>query len=167
MAIENLQTGHASRNQVIYPYTANSVHIIKGVLEMSPAATVASTYDFGLVPADAILCYYASGFSNDDLATTGSPSLLVGLFGENGNLSDLGYSDDSSCLRNGIPLSSAGSATRLIGDIANANKPLWQLISGVSLTKPVRGALRVKGTLSVSDCDTGGTMLLELAYFVR
>ena len=167
MAIENLQTNHARTNSLIYPYTANSVHIIKVVLEMGAAATVASTYDFGLIPPDAIICYFASGFSNDDLATTGSPTMSLGLFGENGSLSDLGYSDDVTAIRSGIALSSAGASTRLISDIANVNKPVWQLISGVSLSKPVRGALRVKGTLAAADCDTGGTILLELAYMVK
>jgi hypothetical protein len=167
MAIENLQTNHARTNSLIYPYTANSVHVVKGVLEMSAAATVASTYDFGLIPPDAIICYYASGFSSDDLATTGSPTLSIGLFGENGSLSDLGYSDDDDCIRSGIALSSANSSTRLIGDIANVNKPVWQLISGVSLSKPVRGPLRVKGTLVAADCDTGGTLLLELVYMIK
>lgn len=167
MAVENLQTNHAQKNETIYPYTANSLHIIKGVLEMSAAATIASTYDFGLIPADAIIAYYASGFSNDDLATIGSPVMDIGLFGENGSLSNLGYSDDDDAIRSGIALSTAGASTRLIADIANANKPVWQLINGVLTSKPVRGALRVKGTLKTADCDTGGTILLELAYFVR
>jgi hypothetical protein len=55
MAVENLQSDFAKSNQAIYPYTANSVHIIKGVIEMSAAASATSTYDFGLIPADAIL----------------------------------------------------------------------------------------------------------------
>ena len=167
MAVENLQSTHASSNQVIYPYTANSVHIVKGVIEMSAAASATSTYDFGLIPADAILLYSASGFSSDDLASTGSPTIDIGLFGENGNLSSLSYSDDDNALKDGIDAASANANIRLLGDIANSNKPVWQLISGVSLSSPVRGALRVKATLQDADCNTGGTIALELAYFVK
>lgn len=168
MAIENLQTDFAKANQLIYPYTANSVHVIKGVIEMSAAASATSTYDFGLIPADAILVYSSSGFSSDDLASTGSPTIDIGLFGENGSLSDLGYSNDDNALKDGINVYTAANANiRLFDDIANINKPVWQLISGISLSKPVRGALRVKATLQDADCNTGGTIALELAYFVK
>lgn len=168
MAVENLQSDFAKTNQAIQPYTAYAVHTVKGVIEVSAAATVASTYDFGLIPADAILVYSASGFSSDDLASTGSPTIDIGLFDENGNLTSLGYASDDNALKDGINVYSAANANiRLIDDIANMGKPVWQLISGVSLSKPVRGSLRVKATLQDADCNTGGTIALELTYFVK
>ena len=168
MAVENLQTDFAKANQSIYPYTANSVHVVKGVLEMTAAASATSTYDFGLIPADAILLWSASGFSSDDLASSGSPTIDIGLFEDNDNLTSLGYSDDDNAIKDGIDVATAANSNiRLLGDIANIDKPVWQLISGVSTSNRVRGSLRVKATLKDADCNTGGTIALELAYFVK
>jgi hypothetical protein len=168
MPVENLRSDFAKTGQLIYPYTANSVHCIEGVIEMSAGASATSTYDFGLLPADAYLLWTASSFSHDDLASTGSPTLDIGLFDVDGSLTSLSYSSDDDALRADINVySAAGSDLRLFTEIANINRPLWQFVSGTTASKPVKGPLRLLVTLKDADCNTGGTLSLEVAYFVK
>lgn len=167
MPVIELQTNHARTNQLIYPYNANSVQMVKGVLTIPTATSPGSIFDFGLIPPDAILCFFASGISNEDLAASTSPVLDVGLYGENGSLSDLGYSDDPNCLRTALSLSTANATARLNINLVDGNRPVWHLIDGVSLNKPVRGPLRVKASTRTADTDQAGNILIELCYFVR
>lgn len=96
---------------------------------------------------------------NDDLATSGSPTLDIGLASVNGNITS-----DPDALNNGIVLSSATTTTTVLADPANSGKYAWQHVSGQS--SDPGGALDVYATVKDAATTATGTVTVELyGYF--
>jgi len=124
------------------------------------ASDSASTIDFGNIPSN----FRISGLSrlyHDDLATSGSPTLDLGLFAVDSNVTS-----DDDALNDGIVVSAVMTAsTQTIGvpvvkDFANLGKRAYEYVSGQT-TDP-GGQLKIKGTIRDAATTTTGTVTLEL-----
>lgn len=160
MAVENLIAVGA---EVAAPRVSHGLGgNIKGwsrTVEVTAAATQASTYDFGYVPTGARILGI-SRVSWDDLTGAGAPTLSMGLFAVNANVTSL-----STALNSGLTLTNATTANALIADIANYGQQAWKLTTSPATTDP-GGTLLVRGTIAAADCDAGGTITVECFFIV-
>jgi hypothetical protein len=121
------------------------------------ASESASTIDFGNIPSN----FRIDGASRiywDDLATTGSPTLDLGLFAVNANITD-----DDDALNDGLALSSVSTANVgavVVKDIANFGKMAYEFVNGQT-TDP-KGELKIKGTVKDASTTATGTVTLCL-----
>lgn len=124
------------------------------------ASESASTINFCRIPSNARI----TGLSRvywDDLATSGSPTLDIGLFAVDGNVTS-----DDDALNDGLALSAvstAGIGSPVVKDIANYGLPAWDHVANV--TADPGGFLDVKGTVKDASTTATGTVTLELRYF--
>ena len=96
---------------------------------------------------------------NDDLATSGSPTLDLGLASVDSNITS-----DPDALNNGIALSSATTTTTVLADPANAGKYAWEFVSGQ--TSDPGGELDVYASVADAATTATGTITVELyGYF--
>jgi len=123
-----------------------------------PASSANDTVRLGTIPSNARIL--PTGLiANDDLATTGSPTLDIGFGSVDSNITP-----DPDALINGIALSSATSTTTVMADVANAGKYAWEFVNGQT-TDP-GGVLDVYATIADAATDTVGTLSVELyGYF--
>jgi hypothetical protein len=158
MAVENLT---ATRGTSTHPHSSHGLGgTVKGwsrTVEVTAAASTTSTYAFGYVPSNARILGL-SKVSWDDLASAGSPTLDLGLFAVNSNITSL-----STALNTGLDLATAASTASAIADIANYGKQAWELAGASS---DPGGEVQVKATLSSAAANTGGTITLELLFLV-
>ena len=136
-----------------------NVKCVVETVEVANGDSATSTYRLGRIPSNAIILPM-SKLHYDDLQTTGSPTMDVGLFNI-GN--DDGITDDDNCLASAIDVAGGAGSTSLNGgDIANAGLPAWDYVA--SQTEDPHQLLEVIATLKTVDIDLGGTMTLELYY---
>jgi hypothetical protein len=131
--------------------------LICSTIELAASASGA-TVKLGTIPSNARLLPTGLIY-NDDLATSGSPTLDLGLGSVDSNVTS-----DPDAINNGIALSSATTTTTVMADAANAGKRAWEFVNGQT-TDP-GGLLDVY--LSVKDAATTatGTITVELyGYF--
>lgn len=126
-----------------------------------PASASGDTIDFGKIPANARILGM-SRLYNDDLATSGSPTLDIGLKSYTGSGNSV--TADPDAIGNGFALSSAGSDVVVISDVANVGLPAWDFVNGVSANPG--GSLEVYGTVKDAATTAIGTVSLELYYTV-
>lgn len=126
------------------------------------AASSGDTIDFGRIPSNARLSPQSRVYW-DDLATTGSPTLDIGLRAVEGNLAN---ANDPDALTNGHALTTAtaGGATLVAVDLANAGLPAWDLVASES--SDPGGVLEVYGTVKDAATTQTGTVTLELIYYL-
>lgn len=94
----------------------------------------------------------------DDLATSGSPTLDIGLYAVDSNITS-----DDDALNDGLALSSVSTANvgaQVVKDFANAGKKAWEFVNGQT-TDPT-GQLAVKGIVRDAATTATGTITLEL-----
>lgn len=94
----------------------------------------------------------------DDLATSGSPTLDIGLYPVDGN-----FTADDDALNDGLALSAVSTANvgaQVVKDHANAGKQLWEFISGA--TANTGGFADVKGVIRDAATTTTGTITLDM-----
>lgn len=110
------------------------------------------------VPSNARIALHSAVYW-DDLATTGSPTLDIGLGPVNGNITA-----DPDALNDGLDLATAASSARVVKDVANVGKRLWEFVNGQT-TDP-GGELDVY--LSIKDAATTatGTISAELSLYM-
>jgi hypothetical protein len=125
-------------------------------VEVGSADTNASAYTFFRIPTDARILGTSREW-HDDLASTGSPTLDIGLFAVNGNVTS-----DDDALNDGLDAASAGTGVAVVKDIANYGKRAWEFVNGQT-TDP-GGFFDVKITLQDAAVNVGGTVTLELHY---
>lgn len=127
--------------------------LICSTIELA-ASSSGDTVRLGRVPSNARILSQGLIY-NDDLATSGSPTLDIGLASVDNNITS-----DPDALNNGIAASSATTTTTVLADAANAGKQAWEFVSGQS-TDP-GGELDVY--ISVKDAATtaAGTLTVEL-----
>lgn len=126
-------------------------------VETNADDSVSSTYLLARLPSNARIMGLST-VSWDDLATTGSPTIDIGVFNQSGK-SDI--TDDPDALTNGLAVSSAGTGS-IIADKANYGIPLWDHVNGQS-TDPV-AILDVKATLADAAITDAGTITVEILY---
>ena len=124
-------------------------------VEVSAAASVSSSYTLAYVPSGARLSG-ASRLYWDDMATSGSPTLDIGLSGPS-----FTYDDDK--LNDGLDLATVNTTTgtRVIKDIVDMYKPLW-LIAGLSADPDE--VWTIKGVIRDAAVVAGGTLSGEFIY---
>ena len=156
MALENLAAKGAG------VYDVRSSHGLGGdvkgfsrTLELSNAANIGSTYDFGYIPSNARLFGSSKVFFD---AVGGAGILLdIGLAGVDGNITT-----SLQALNDSIAASTAGSGA-LIKDIANYGKRAWEYVSGVTADPQGMFILRVS---TRGAAGTGGTITMELLFTI-
>lgn len=133
---------------------AHSVKLLVcATIELAASAS-GTTVKLGRIPSNARIL--AQGFIyNDDLATSGSPTLDIGLASVDSNVTS-----DPDAINNGIALSSATTTTTVLADPANAGLPAWDLVAGV--TSDPGGELDVYGSVKDAATTATGTVTVEL-----
>ncbi len=126
-------------------------------IELAGSAS-GTTILLGRFPSNARIALHSAVYW-DDLATTGSPTLDIGIGPVNGNVTA-----DPDALNDGLNLSSAASSSRVVKDVANVGKRLWEYVNGQT-TDP-GGELDIY--LSVVDAATTATATIsaELSLYM-
>jgi len=137
-----------------------SIKALTSTVEVAASTTVGRTILFGYIPSNA-RPMLASKLYSDDLATSGSPTLDIGLAEVNNNLVN---ADDPDALTNAIAISSAVTGANLIADIANAGLEAWDYVA--SETSDPGGELAVYGSLVDAPVNQAGTITFEMLYVV-
>lgn len=125
------------------------------------ASESGTTINFGNIPSNARIAG-CSRIYWDDLATSGSPTLDIGLFAVDSNVTS-----DVDALTDGLAISAVSTANVgnvVVKDHANFGKQAWEFVSGQT-TDP-KGLLTVKGTVLDAPTHTTGTITLDLYYTV-
>lgn len=112
-----------------------------------------STYGMFSIPSIARV-YGISRFYSDDLASTGSPTMDVGLRGSQ-------ITNDADALSNGHDVTAVVDA-RAVGGIEKLGQELWEFVNGQ--TEDPGGNLEVFVSLVDADVNVGGDITLELYY---
>lgn len=92
---------------------------------------------------------------NDDLATSGSPTLDLGL----GSV-DTNITTDPDAINNGLVASAATSTTTVMAELANAGKRAWEFVNGQ--TEDPGGELDVFLTVKDAATTATGTVTVEI-----
>ena len=126
-----------------------------------------STYHLARIPSNAIILPTSTLYW-DDLASSGSPTLDLGLWAtkENWNTvtAELSAGYDVDALSNGHDCTSASSAS-IIADHTNGILPAWDHMASVS--KDPGGMLDVKVSILDAAINTAGQVTLCLHYVVE
>lgn len=140
--------------------------VVHGARTIEVAASASATViDFKLsIPSNARIDA-SSRLYHDDLATSGSPTLDLGLYAVDGNITS-----DDDALNDGIAVSAVMTSSTQLGgvpvvkDFANAGKRAWEFVNGQT-TDP-GGMLAVKGVIRDAATNATGTVTLDLkTYF--
>jgi hypothetical protein len=131
--------------------------LICSTIELAASAS-GTTVKLGRIPANARILPTGLIY-NDDLATSGSPTLDIGLGSVGSNVTS-----DPDAINNGIALSSATTTTTVMADAANAGKRAWEFVNGQT-TDP-GGELDVYVSVKDASTTATGTVTVELyGYF--
>lgn len=136
---------------------SNVKRLICSTIELAASASGTTVY-LGRIPSNARILPTGLIY-NDDLATSGSPTLDIGFGSVQSNITS-----DPDALNNGLALSSATTTTTVMADPANAGKRAWEFVSGQS-TDP-GGSLDVYASVKDAATTATGTVTVELyGYF--
>jgi len=135
---------------------AGTIKTLPFTVELAASAS-GTTIDFGKVPSSARLLH-SSQLYWDDLATSGSPTLDVGVDDVNGNITA-----DPDAINDGLALSSASTGSRLIKDHANAGKRVWEIMG---LTSDPGGEIMLQGVVKDAATNAAGTISGQVDYTV-
>lgn len=140
------------------PGTANqAVKLVCSTIELAASAS-GTTVFLGRIPSNARILPTGLIY-NDDLATSGSPTLDLGLGSVDSNVTS-----DPDAINNGLALSSATTTTTILADPANAGLPAWDLVA--SVTEDPGGELDVYASVKDAATTATGTITVELyGYF--
>lgn len=146
-----------------YPGGPSGVEVGRGpvirvaTVEVAAAANANSQYTGPRVSMDARIHGVSTVFF-DDLASTGSPTMDFGFKAVGGN-----FTTDVDALNDGVDVATAAGSARLIKDVANYGKTVWELLG---LSSNPGGFADVIITILDAATNTGGTVTLELSYSV-
>ena len=124
------------------------------------ASASGTTVTFGYIPSNARILG-SSRLYHDDLATSGSPTLDLGIGAVNSNLAN---ADDPDALTNGVDITAAGSDVLVFSDIANIGLPAWDLVA--SETSDPGGDLKVYATVKDAATNAPGTVTVQIDYVI-
>ena len=154
----NLMTGlQASPSEMAAPGFNGAVRNWTETVEVGAADSATSTYAIARLPSNARLLGHSRIYT-DDLASSGAPTLDVGVFNLAGQST---ITDDDDAINNGIDAATVTDAA-LIGDIANYGLKLYEYVSGQ--TEDPKGDLDITLTLKDADVNVGGTITVEIFY---
>ena len=128
--------------------------LVSATIELAASAS-GTTVKLGRIPSNARILPTGMIY-NDDLATSGSPTLDLGLGSVDSNVTS-----DPDAIHNGLALSSATTTTTVMADPANAGKRAWEFVSGQS--SDPGGELDVYA--SVKDAATTATGTVSVALY--
>lgn len=148
-ASDNLVVGSAG-----YAY---SVKNLCATVELA-AASSGDTITFGRIPSNARILPL-SRIYKDDLATSGSPTLDIGLIAVKNNITS-----DPDAINDGISLSATAAWADVVKDPANGGLPAWDFVNGQT-TDP-GGEFIVRGVVKDAATTATGTITLDLYYVV-
>lgn len=129
--------------------------VMDSTVAVAAAASANSVYTFFRVPTSARI-HGLSEVSLDDLASTGAPTLDFGFAAVDSN-----FTTDDDALNDGIDAATAASGTKLIKDLANYGKTVWELLG---LSEDPGGLADVIGTIKDAATNTGGDVTVTLVY---
>lgn len=132
--------------------TGGRPYTITTTLEVAAAASAATVYPMIRVPSNMHIMG-ASKLYFDDLASTGSPTLDVGVKAVDANITTA-----NAAMNDGIDVATAASSASLIKDIANYGKKAWEFSSA---TDDPGGLIDITVTILDAGTNTGGTLTLE------
>lgn len=136
------------------------VHSWVDTVETSADAVSGSTYTLARLPSNAVILSQSMVYW-DDLATTGSPTVDIGVF----NVGDeTGITDDDDALNDGLDVSSAGSDGLLKTEVSDVGKELWEHVA--SQTTDPQKLLDIKATLKDAAVTNAATIAVEIFYAV-
>lgn len=140
---------------------ANTDTVLLSAIETAAVVADGDTIYFGNIPSNARILGTSKVYW-DDLATSGSPTLDIGLGAVDGNLAQ---SDDPDALSDGHAVSATTtSGASAVSEIANIGLPAWDLVA--SETADPGGVLKVYGSIVDAATTQTGTIVLELHYLV-
>lgn len=125
--------------------------------EVTAGDSATSTYRMCRLPSN-VRILGASSISWDDLASTGSPTIDIGVV----NVADKKavITDDPDAINDGLDAAATASRASVIKTIDNYGKMVWEFVDGQ--TADPKGDLDIMLTLADADVNTGGTIVLEL-----
>lgn len=134
---------------------------LTSTVEVTVATSTGDTINFGYIPSNARILG-SSKLYWDDMATTGAPTMDLGLAAVDNNLVN---ADDPDALSNGHALATATPTGAIaITPIENHGLPAWDLVA--SETVDPGGSLKVYGTMLDAVTTQTGTATLELYYVI-
>jgi len=140
---------------------AYGVKNLTSTVEVTVATSTGDTINFGYIPSNARILGNSRLYW-DDMATTGAPTMDLGLAAVNGNLAQ---ADDPDALSNGHAMATATpTGAGAVAPIENFGLPAWDLVA--SETADPGGMLKVYGTMLDAVTTQTGTATLELYYVV-
>lgn len=138
--------------------TRAGFNVFESTVEVPADSSANSVFTMARVPMN-IRITNLSRLAADDLASTGSPTLDVGLFPVGTN-----FTADDDAINDGIDVAAAAlTDTVVVKDPANIGKYVWELAGESS---DPGGFADIKLTLKDAATNTGGTVTLTLAYVV-
>lgn len=132
-------------------------NIMTSTVEAAAAAAAGTEYVMLRIPSNARIIGM-SEIAFDDLASTGSPTLDIGLKAVNENMTT-----DDDALNDGIDCAAAAGTAKLIKDAANYGKQAWEF-SGESADPG--GFFDIIVTIKDAAVNTGGTITATVVYTV-
>ena len=144
-------------NLVVGMGDAYSVKNLTATYTATGALASGSTITFGRIPSNARILG-ASRIYTADLATSGSPTLDIGLIAVNGNITS-----DPDAINDGIAISTATDAAA-IKTFSNIGLPAWDFVA--SQTSDPGGEFIVRGVVKDAATTTSGAITLDLYYVV-
>jgi hypothetical protein len=129
-------------------------------VEVGSADSATSTYHLARIPSNAIILG-ASRVYWDDLASSGAPTIDIGLFAVDSNITD-----DDDAINDGMDAATVNTSglSVLKTPVDMIGLEAWDLVNGQ--TSNPGGELDLKLTLKDADVNAGGTVRLELLYVV-
>lgn len=134
---------------------SGNVKCLPATVELAASAS-GTTISFGFIPTNARVLSTSKVYW-DDLATSGSPTLDLGLKAVDANITT-----DTLALNDGLALSAASTGSAVVKDIANSGLPAWDFVSGQ--TSDPGGTFEVQGIVRDAATTATGTVTLELFY---
>lgn len=135
--------------------------LLVSTVEFAATTAVTNTVKFGKIPSNARIAGCSRVYW-DDLATTGSPTLDIGLGAVNGNVTD-----DPDALNDGLDVAAVSTTdvgSRVVKDIANLGLPAWDYVNGV--TSDPGGELEVYGSIVDAGTTVTATISIELYGYI-
>ncbi len=154
----NLMTGLAADPKVMAdPGFNGAVRNWTETIEVGASDSINSTYAIARLPSNARLLA-ASRIYTDDLASSGAPTIDVGVFNLSGQST---ITDDDDAINSGVDVATVTDAALVLG-IENFGKRLWEYVDGQT-TDP-KGDLDITLTLKDAAVNVGGTITVEIFY---
>jgi hypothetical protein len=133
---------------------ANNVRVLAcATIELAASAS-GTTVKIGRIPSNARILPTGLIY-NDDLATSGSPTLDIGLASVDSNITS-----DPDAINNGLALSTATTTTTIMADPANAGLPAWDFVN--AQTTDPGGELDIYASVVDAATTATGTITVEI-----